>query len=103
MYQYSLTLNQATAITHSVYGSFSAEDVHELAVAKGKIIEILRPDEKTGKVHLVYRQEVFGLIRSLLPFRLMGMKRDFLVMGSDSGRIVILDYDSQKGRLVKIR
>jgi splicing factor 3B subunit 3 len=55
MYQYSLTLNQATAITHSVYGSFSAEDVHELAVAKGKIIEILRPDEKTGKVHLVYR------------------------------------------------
>jgi len=43
------------------------------------------------------------LIRSLLPFRLMGMKRDFLVMGSDSGRIVILDYDSQKGRLVKIR
>jgi splicing factor 3B subunit 3 len=93
MYLYSLTLNQATAITHSVYGSFSGANVHELAIAKGKIIEILRPDPVTGKLHLIYRQEVFGLVRSILPFRLMGMQKDFLVVGSDSGRIVILEFD----------
>ena len=50
MYLYSLTLNQATAISNSVYGSFSGPRQHELVVAKGKILEMLRPDENTGKL-----------------------------------------------------
>ena len=50
-------------------------------------------DEETGKLRLIYRQEIFGLIRSILPFRLMGMQKDFVVIGSDSGRIVILEFD----------
>jgi splicing factor 3B subunit 3 len=102
MYLYSLTLNQATSIEHSVYGSFSGEQKHELAVAKGKIIEIMRLDNNTGKLHLVYRQEVFGLIRSILPFRLMGMQKDYLVVGSDSGRIVILEFEASGARLIKL-
>lgn len=36
---------------------------------------------------------MYGLIRSMVKFRLIGMKKDFLVIGSDSGRVVILDYD----------
>jgi splicing factor 3B subunit 3 len=39
---------------------------------------------------------VFGIVRAIQPFRLIGMKKDFLVIGSDSGRIVILEFDSQK-------
>ena len=62
-------------------------------VAKGKILELLKVDEDTGKIKLVYRQEVFGLIRQIVPFRLMGMQKDFVVVGSDSGRIVILEFD----------
>ena len=53
-------------------------------------------------MQVVYRQEVFGIIRSILPFRLLGMQKDFLVVGSDSGRIVILEFDSEHQRFVKI-
>ena len=45
---------------------------------------------------MVHTQEVFGLVRKLMAFRLLGMQKDFLVVGSDSGRIVILEYDAQK-------
>ena len=48
------------------------------------------------------RQEVFGLIRSVSAFRLMGMQTDFVVVGSDSGRIVILEYDPAENRFVKV-
>ena len=102
MYLYSLTLHQATAISQSVYGSFTGPNQHELVLAKGKILELIRADNSTGKIQLIYRSEVFGLIRSIQPFRLMGMQKDFLVVGSDSGRIVILEFDPVKNLFVKI-
>lgn len=74
MHLYSLTLNQATTINNSVYGSFSGAGKHEIVCSKGsKILEMLRLDEASGKMQVVFRQEVFGLIRKLLPFRLLGM------------------------------
>ncbi|CDW71789.1 splicing factor 3b subunit 3 [Stylonychia lemnae] len=102
MYLYSLTLNQATAINNSVYGNFSGPKQHEIVVSKGKILEMMRLDVDSQKMQLVYRQEVFGLIRKMIPFRLLGMQKDFLVIGSDSGRIVILEYDSEHNKFVKI-
>ena len=51
---------------------------------------------------MVLTQQVFGLVRKMIPFRLLGMQKDFLVVGSDSGRIVILEYDQQKKMFVKI-
>lgn len=102
MYLFATTLQQATAITHSIYGSFTQPDQEELVVAKGKILELLKVDDETGKVKVVYRQEVFGLIRQIVPFRLMGMQKDFVVVGSDSGRIVILEFDLDTNRFVKI-
>jgi splicing factor 3B subunit 3 len=73
MYLYSITLNETTAINLSIYGSFTKPNQHELVIAKGKILEMYKVDEDTGQLRLIYRQEVFGLIRSILPFRLMGM------------------------------
>ena len=102
MYLFSTSMQQATAITHSIYGSFTQADQEELVVAKGKIIELLKIDEETGKVKVVYRSEVFGLIRQIVPFRLMGMQKDFVVVGSDSGRIVILEFDLDTNKFVKI-
>ena len=102
MYLYSLTLNQATTINNSVYGSFSGVNKHEIVASKGKILELLRLDEASGKLNVVYRQEVFGIIRKIIPFRLLGMQKDFLVVGSDSGRIVILEFDPEHQRFVKI-
>jgi splicing factor 3B subunit 3 len=45
MFLYSLTLSQATAINHSVYGSFTQANQHEIVLSKGKIIELLKPDD----------------------------------------------------------
>lgn len=74
MYLYQLTLNQSTLINNSVYGSFSGAKQHELVVTRGaKILEMLRLDEGTGKMQVVFRQECFGVIRKIIPFRLLGM------------------------------
>lgn len=46
--------------------------IQEIVVSRGKIIELLRPDANTGKVHTLLTMEVFGIIRSLMAFRLTG-------------------------------
>ena len=33
---------------------------------------------------------------------LMGMQKDFIVIGSDSGRIVILEFDLESNSFIKI-
>ena len=63
---------------------------------------MLRPDESTGKLHTIYSKEVFGGIRRLCSFRLTGMAKDFVVIGSDSGRIVFLEYLSEINQFVKV-
>ena len=48
------------------------------------------------KLISVFSQECFGIIRDIKTFRLLGMHRDFLVVGSDSGKIVILEFTDGK-------
>ena len=55
MYMYASALQQATSITHSIYGSFSQPDQEELVVAKGKILELLQVNQESGKLKLIYR------------------------------------------------
>ena len=95
MHLYNLTLQKNTAITCAVYGSFSAPKMQEITVGRGKYIDLLRPDEN-GHLITICSMEVFGYVRSLSAFRLSGTTRDFLVVGSDSGRVVILDFDSTR-------
>lgn len=89
MFLYSMTLSKATAINQSVAGSFSEPNVDEIVVAKGKVIELIRPETTTsgsgddneessdnlpsGRLYTISSQEVFGIVRKLLVFRLLGM------------------------------
>ena len=66
-----------------------------------KVLEILRPDSN-GKVQVIASTEVFGCIRSLATFRLPGANRDHIIVGSDSGRIVILNFDEKSKKFVKV-
>eukprot|EP00923_Selenidium_pygospionis_P001039 GHVN01001572.1.p1 GENE.GHVN01001572.1~~GHVN01001572.1.p1 ORF type:complete len:1229 (+),score=96.51 GHVN01001572.1:8231-11917(+) len=91
---YSLTLQKATAICEAIQGSFSQPKTTEIVVSKGKILELLRPT-KDGKLQVVCSTEVFGLIRTISTFRLHGSQRDHVVVGSDSGRIVILEHNDK--------
>lgn len=72
MFLYHLTLQRASGITHAVHGNFSGSKLQEIVVARGKVLELLKPDPNTGKVHTLLTVEVFGVIRSLMAFRLTG-------------------------------
>ncbi|XP_063828077.1 splicing factor 3B subunit 3 isoform X1 [Ostrinia nubilalis] len=102
MYLYNLTLQGSTAITHAVHGNFSGTKQQEIIISRGKTLELLRPDPNTGKVHTLMKVEIFGIIRSMMSFRLTGGTKDYIVIGSDSGRIVILEYIPAKNILEKV-
>ena len=71
MHLYALTLQKSSGITSALYGNFSGPKQQELIVARGKILELMRPDDN-GKVQTVFATEVFGIIRSITTFRLTG-------------------------------
>lgn len=41
-------------------------------MSRGKSLELLRPDPNTGKVYTLLTVDTFGVIRSLMAFRLTG-------------------------------
>lgn len=102
MYLYNLTLQRASGITHAVHGNFSGARTQELVVSRGRSLELLRPDPNTGKVHTILTTDIFGVIRSLMAFRLTGGNKDYVVVGSDSGRITILEYNQSKNQFERI-
>eukprot|EP01094_Clydonella_sp_ATCC50884_P006453 TRINITY_DN1564_c0_g1_i10.p1 TRINITY_DN1564_c0_g1~~TRINITY_DN1564_c0_g1_i10.p1 ORF type:complete len:1192 (-),score=452.93 TRINITY_DN1564_c0_g1_i10:363-3938(-) len=101
MYLYHLTLQKQSAINVSIFGNFSAPRVQELVVARGSILELLRV-EADGKLKSIASVDVFGAIRSLMPFRLTGSNVDYVVVGSDAGRITILEFDGDKSMFKKV-
>ena len=62
----------------------------EIVCAKGNQIELLRPDD-TGKLISVCVTPVFAVVRSWLAFRLAGSNKDYLVIGSDSGKYLYVN------------
>lgn len=89
----ALSLQRSSAINAAVYGCFTAPKKHEFVVAKGNVIELFRPDE-TGKVCSICTSHVFSTVRSLLQLRLFGSNKDYLLIGSDSGKISIVEFDT---------
>lgn len=73
MYLHSLTLQTTTAITQSITGNFSAPKSQEICLSRGTILELIKPDPSTGKFVTLISKEVFGQIRKILPFRLLGV------------------------------
>ncbi|KAF9585053.1 Splicing factor 3B subunit 3 [Lunasporangiospora selenospora] len=102
MFLYNLTLQAPNAINQAILGNFSGTKQQELIVSHVSRIELLRPDTTVGKVHSILSHEVFGVIRSLAAFRLTGASKDYIVIGSDSGRIVILEYNPTKNVFEKV-
>jgi splicing factor 3B subunit 3 len=72
MYLYNVTLQRGTGISQAIHGNFSGSKHQEIIVSRGKTLEVLRPDPNTGKVVTLLSVEVFGIIRSLMSFRLTG-------------------------------
>lgn len=75
MYLYNLTLQRATGITTAIHGNFSGSKIQEILISHGKSLELVRPDPNTGKVHTLHQVEIFGVIRSMIAFRLTGSSK----------------------------
>ncbi|KAF0988259.1 hypothetical protein HZS_5237, partial [Henneguya salminicola] len=84
---YNLTLQKPTGIYCAVYGNFSGNRIQEIAISKGTVLELIKHDPNTGKISVLLSVEAFGIIRSLMAFRLTGGQKDYLVIGSDSAAI----------------
>ncbi|KAN0135379.1 CPSF A subunit region domain containing protein [Lactarius tabidus] len=102
MHLYNLTLQHPTASPQAIVGNFSGARQQEIIISHGTRLQLLRPDVQTGKLSTIIATDVFGSIRSLAAFRLTGGTKDYAIVGSDSGRIVILDYDPRTSSFVKI-
>ncbi|CAF4035623.1 unnamed protein product, partial [Rotaria magnacalcarata] len=100
---YNLTLQRPGGITHVIHGNFSGPKQQEIVVSRGCVLEVLKPDPSTGKIHTLLTSNAFGIVRALHPIRLTGSNRDYIVIGSDAGRILILEYNGQKNTLEKAR
>ncbi|KAL2812489.1 CPSF A subunit region-domain-containing protein [Aspergillus granulosus] len=102
MFMYSLTIQPPTAITQAILGQFAGTKEQQIVTASGSKLTIHRPDPTQGKVTPLYSQDVFGIIRSLAAFRLAGSNKDYIIIGSDSGRITIIEYVPSQNRFNRI-
>ncbi|KAJ7119578.1 mono-functional DNA-alkylating methyl methanesulfonate N-term-domain-containing protein [Mycena epipterygia] len=102
MHLYNLTLKAPDAAVQAVAGNFSGTRRQEVLISRGTALEILRVDAQTGKLLCIASVDVFASIRSLESFRLLGNTKDYVVVGSDSGRLIILEYSEALGSFVKL-
>ncbi|CCJ29330.1 unnamed protein product [Pneumocystis jirovecii] len=102
MFLYSLTLLPPSGISASVVGQFSGQKQQEIIVARGSRLELLKPDPNLGKIKSLLSHDVHGIIRTLVGFRLAGTNKDHLIVGSDSGRITILEYKPDSNAFSKV-
>jgi splicing factor 3B subunit 3 len=99
---YSVTLEKPSTIGASIVGQFSGQKTQEIVVARGSWLELLKPDPSLGKLTSVLSYNCFGILRSLVPFRIAGSSKDHIIIGSDSGRITILEYNPDKNTFIQL-
>lgn len=99
---YNLTLVRPTGIVSSIIGQFSGSKSQEIVVARGSWLELFRLDPHTAKLSSILSHNCFGILRSIASCRIAGSFKDYIIVGSDSGRIAILEYNVDKNMFVKI-
>ncbi|KAI9771418.1 MAG: pre-mRNA-splicing factor rse1 [Candelina submexicana] len=102
MFMYSLTIQPPSAITQAILGQFAGTKEQQIVTASGSRIILHRPDPAQGKITTILSQDVFGIVRSLAAFRLAGSSKDFIIIGSDSGRITIIEYVPSQNRFNRL-
>ncbi|OJD22260.1 pre-mRNA-splicing factor rse1 [Blastomyces percursus] len=102
LFMYSLTIQPPTAITQAILGQFAGTKEQQIVTASGSKLTIHRPDPTQGKIRSLFSQDVFGIIRTLAAFRLAGSSKDYIIIGSDSGRITIIEYVPSQNRFNRI-
>lgn len=76
-------------------GQFSGEKKsQQIVVCTGSTLDVYVPNVETGKLVRVGQQPAFATIQEIAKIRLHGTQRDLLVISSDSGKMVVAQYNS---------
>lgn len=95
MFLYHSTLQPPTAIYGAVVGKFisSTGPATSLVVQRGSSwIELLVLDDQKGTLSSVHRQCLFCTVRSLASLHEPASGKDLLVVGTDAGRLILLEW-----------
>lgn len=103
MHFVQFTLNPPTAVVAAAYGQFSAPKAQEVVVARqGGALELLRPDEATGRLASVAATATFSCIRAVCAVRPTGAATDDVAVTSDAGTLTVLRFDAAAQAFVRI-
>ena len=76
LFLYNVTLQEPTAFHIAVLGHFTGGKNPEILAAKGEgFLELFRLDLKSGAMISMLSTNVFGIVRSVMPFRLTGSSK----------------------------
>ncbi|POV94323.1 hypothetical protein PSHT_16296 [Puccinia striiformis] len=62
----------------------------------------MQPDLSTVKLSSIINTDVFGMIHSLTSFRPTGATKDYIILGSDSGRVLVLEFNPSTNSFIKL-
>jgi splicing factor 3B subunit 3 len=102
MFMYSLTLKPPTVVHQAIVGQFVGGKDQQILTASGSRLTLKQPDHLLGKITDIITHDCFGIIRTLASFRLAGAQKDLILVGSDSGRIALLEYMEDEGRFTQV-
>ncbi|KAK6455781.1 CPSF A subunit region-domain-containing protein [Scheffersomyces xylosifermentans] len=103
LYLYNLTLKPPSHYVSSVLGSFlGKKKSQEILVASSTSIALLRPDAETGKFEQLSRQNSLGVIHKVDKLRLAGTQKDLAVVIGNSGKLVLLEYNTTSNTFVPV-
>ncbi|KAK6202885.1 CPSF A subunit region-domain-containing protein [Scheffersomyces amazonensis] len=93
LYLYNITLRNPSSYSGSVLGQFLGDKKsQEIVVISSSIIQLLKPNSNTGKIEILSQQNALSGISKIDKLRIVGTQKDLLVVTSDSGNLVILEY-----------
>ena len=75
MFMYSLTIQPPSSVTQTILGQFAGTKEQQIVTASGSRLTIHRPDPAQGKITALLSQDLFGIIRTLAAFRLVGSNK----------------------------
>ncbi|KAI9743065.1 MAG: pre-mRNA-splicing factor rse1 [Claussenomyces sp. TS43310] len=102
MFLYSLKIQPPTAITQAIVGQFSGTKEQQIITVSGSCLTILRQDPNMDKVIKLVSHDIFGIIRSIASFRVVGSTKDYIILATDSGRIAVIEYLPAGNRFSRI-
>lgn len=100
---YHLTLRGPSVTIRSKIGQFlGSKKSQELVLATSTTIEVWKPNSNSGKLEKLSQQQSLGIIQCIDTLRLPGTQQDYLVITSDSGKIVIAEYQQERLQFIPI-